>query len=356
MPELRELFRMATQKVDQDDGALERQLERQRKVARNRRGGVFVTVALLVVAAFAVFALSRGGTEATPAEPNPPSLTPGTTPQAYGSTVNLDTGEITPLPLSLEATGARYYAVSPDHTRVAYSSCCLTDNPLYTANLDGTGIRRVTPAGEDAYGAQWSPDGSLLVYQQRDQSTRKLGNLFTMNVVTGQQTRITNLDQSRSWGWWFTFPSFAADGRSILFQLPRGDNSNTAWDLWTVPVAGGKQSRVARDAGWGGLKYGSTSTSRNFAYLSPMNANFSGGALWLTALDPRGARPRALVRGWKLGWPRWSPDGTRISYSDGQSIYVLNVVTGATSGETRRVAYGGNAEWLDDHTLILGER
>ena len=51
-----------------------------------------------------------------------------------------------------------------------------------------------------------------------------------------------------------------------------------------------------------------------------------------------------------LKWLRWSPDGTRISYSDGGSIYVLDVATGSAT----RVADGGNAEWFDDHTLIVG--
>ena len=47
MPEVQEVFRMATQKVDQDHGALERQVARQRKAARNRRVGVFATVLVL---------------------------------------------------------------------------------------------------------------------------------------------------------------------------------------------------------------------------------------------------------------------------------------------------------------------
>ena len=55
-----------------------------------------------------------------------------------------------------------------------------------------------------------------------------------------------------------------------------------------------------------------------------------------------------LVQG-NLGWLRWSPDGTRISYREGRSIYVLNVDTGSAT----KVAEGGNAEWFDDNTLIV---
>ena len=41
--------------------------------------------------------------------------------------------------------------------------------------------------------------------------------------------------------------------------------------------------------------------------------------------------------------------GRGISYSNGGSIYVLDVATGSA----KRVAKGGTAEWFDDHTLVV---
>ena len=144
---------------------------------------------------------------------------------AYGATVDIDTGAVTPLPMSFGTSGV-YYAVSPDHTRVAYSGCCSSPDPLFVSNIDGTHIRQITPQGQDAHAAQWSRDGSLLVYQQRNDSTEQLGNLFVLDIRTGKRVQVTNFDQTLNWGWWSTFPSFGADGRSILFQLPRGDPNN----------------------------------------------------------------------------------------------------------------------------------
>ena len=68
--------------------------------------------------------------------------------------------------------------MSPDHTTVAFNACCTTSGPLYTANIDGTQLSQVSRDGQDGYAAQWSPDGSMLVYQQRDGATEHLGNLF----------------------------------------------------------------------------------------------------------------------------------------------------------------------------------
>lgn len=335
MPELQEVFRMATQKVDQDDGALERQVTKQHRAARNRRVGAFATVAVFIAIAVGVFALTRGDTQGVPAAPPPPSI-----PRADGSMLDLRTGDTTPLPTSI-ATSGDYYAVSPDHKMVAFNRCCNQATPLYVANVDGTQIRPISPIGSDAYAAQWSPDGSKVVYQQRDGSTMQLGNLFVQDVATGQRTQVTNFDQTQHWGYWAVLPSFSADGRSILYQLPRGDHPNNPIDdLWSVPVTGGQPTLVERNAISGGY----SPDGKSLAYLSPASAN---GLLWITSVH--GGSPRVLVRQGDLGWLRWSPDGTRISYTAGTSIYVVNVATGATT----KVAEGGNAEWFDDNTLIV---
>ena len=341
MPDLQEVFRMATQKVRQDPGALDRQLGKQRRADRNRRLSVFATVLVLVAATVTAFALTRSDTRGVPANGATISIGPGAGP---GTMIDLRTGDVTPLPTSI-ATSGTYYAVSPDHTRVAYNACCNPPAPLFVANVDGTQIRQVTPVGRDAFGAQWSSDGSLLVYQQRDGYTYHLGNLVVQDIATGQRTQLTNFDQTQPWNWWFTFPSFAPDGRSVLFQLPRGNPNNPIWDLWSVPVAGGKPTLVRRDAGYGGY----SPNGKWLAYLSPINGHdFTGLKLWITGVH--GGTPRALVAKGHLGWLRWSPDGTTISYSNGGSIYVMDVATGSST----RIGAGGTAEWFDDHTLIVG--
>ena len=332
MPEIEEVFRMATQKVRQDPGALDRQVAKQGRVVRNRRLSAFAMVLVLVAAAVAAYALTRGGKQEVPANGSAISI-----PHADGSMLDLRTGEITPLPTSI-ATLGNYYAASPDHTMVAFNACCTLSSPVFVANVDGTQVRQISSI--DAYAAQWSPDGSMLVYQQRDSSTEHLGNLFVENVATGQQTQVTNFDQTQSWGYWATLASFAPDGRSILFQLPRGDHPNHPIDdLWSVPVTGGTQTLVRRNASSGAY----SPDGKSLAYLSPVGAQ---DALWITSVH--GGTPRVLVEG-NLGWLRWSPDGTRISYRDGRSIYVLNVATGSAT----KVAQGGNAEWFDDNTLIV---
>jgi Tol biopolymer transport system component len=66
-----------------------------------------------------------------------------------------------------------------------------------------------------------------------------------------------------------------------------------------------------------------------------------------------GTNLRTLVSGSSATYPKWSPDGTRIAYTDANTnanrVFVVDVAT----GETSFVAEGALEGWLDDHTLIL---
>ena len=350
MPEIQEVFSMVTQKVHQDPGARDRLSKKRRRNDRHRRVGAFVVVIALVAAGAAVF-WSQNGTSTQPADQNSPMFPIAGT--AYSSIVDLHTGQVTPLPESIASTRASYYAVSPDGLQVAYSSCCTPPSPLYVANIDGTDVRRVSPDGVDAYGAQWSSDGTSLVYQQRNGSTQFLGDLFVLNVASGEETQITHFDQSRSWVWWFTFPSFVDGDTAVLYQLPTGTSPNWGWDLWIQPVDGGQAHLAKREAGWGAMSRDSVPAGEGrLAYMYPMDGgDFTGHMLWV-ANRSRPYDPVAVDRTGELSWPRWSPPtSSLIAYSSGGYIYVANPAT----GEVTEVGIGGNPEWLDDHTLVLGD-
>ena len=314
---------------------------RRRLIAPVRMGG-FVGSVVVVVGLLAGACSSSASPAASTTQVA--DTTPATT--SNWSTVDLNTGSITPVHGSAATSGA-FYVVSPDQTKVAYNPCCSWETPVRMANLDGTQDHRVSAAGSDGVGEQWSPDGSLLLYQQRDGSTNELGNLFVKNLATGQRTRVTSLDQ-KEWGWWFTFPSFSPDGRSILYQRPNGhlpNDDNRSWDLWSAPVTGGTPTLVQRNAAWGSY----SPDGKRLAYLSPLKeGDFTGSGLWTK--NVHGGTPRALIRGGGLQWVRWSPDGTRIAYSDGKAIYTVDAATGTTK---KVVGHGAQPEWLNNHTLIF---
>jgi Tol biopolymer transport system component len=263
------------------------------------------------------------------------------------SFVDLRTGRTSPLPEAIERSGYAY-AVSPDRSMFAFSPCCYqATREAYVANVDGTGLRPITPSDVYAVLPEWAPTGHSVVYQRVDHpraGVGTLGNLFVTDVQTGRTDRITQLDQTKSWSWWVLWPSFGPGGETVLFQQPRTTAQGEVWDLWSVRVDDGTTTLVLRDAG-----YGAYAPDGTLAYLTPYEGGSSGDDLWI--LDERGGTPRQLVHGPGIEWPRWSPDGTRISYgSNDGGIYVVDVAT----GDSRRVADGGVAEWFDDDTLVVG--
>jgi hypothetical protein len=345
-----EVMEMSTH--TQQPKKVERFDQYQERKDRNRKVGALAVAAAIMVVLALVAVTTLQSSSTTPAGPPPPISWPISAPGTGAFTVDLTTGTATPLPASIRYTGSAY-AASPDHKLFAYNAN--QGFGLFIANIDGTGEREISSG--NAMGPQWSPDGSMLVYQQRssDPASIALGNLFIYDVRTGRSTQITHLDQSmRTGGWWFMDPSFTfgPGGLNVLFQMPRGTNPQV-WDLWAVPVSGGKPVLVKNNAGWGGVQRpGDPGDAGQFAYAAPVSARtFNGGALYLEVHifnSPYG-NGRRLVPGPAIKL-RWSPDGTRIAYTSGSYVCVLNVARGSVT----KVVKGDNAEWFDDNTLIVG--
>ena len=76
MPEVEEVFRMATQKVRPDPGALERQNRAQRRRNNRRKAGVYVLVACLTLAVVLIAAERDDGRAHGPVAPHVTTQTP----------------------------------------------------------------------------------------------------------------------------------------------------------------------------------------------------------------------------------------------------------------------------------------
>jgi hypothetical protein len=202
-------------------------------------------------------------------------------------------------------------------------------------------VREITPEGVDGFYPRWSPDGSKLVYQERDAATQELGTLVVVDVATGKRTTVTDLKPERADAGWWVSPTFTPDGEEILFQLPRGSEADAPWDLWLVPAAGGEQ-RPAAIEGVGSFDFfGDPDVGSHFAYEDGSGALIE--ADWSSLRNPR------VLGDGEFGSFRGSPDGTRIVYLVGDEVHVLDTAT----GEDSLVARGDWPEWFDNNTLII---
>ncbi|MCX6226636.1 MAG: tetratricopeptide repeat protein [Bacteroidia bacterium] len=133
-------------------------------------------------------------------------------------------------------TSKSYSILSPDATKVAY----FTENALEmipvspeTGRPAGVARKLVDKKYRDDYETfiNWSPDGKKLVFLRNDNDT--IGDLWTVGINDGNLTRITN-NHEKKWS-----PSFAADGKNILYgtmDLARSSGPNK---VWMSPAEGG---------------------------------------------------------------------------------------------------------------------
>jgi Tol biopolymer transport system component len=354
MPDVREVYRVVTEQRAPAPGALERQRDRQRRSVRNRKLGTIALSAALVVVAIVVVVLA-GVDVADRGKTNEPADRPTLPPEPGAYLFDLDTGERTRVE-GIESPGYESpgIAVSADNSMLAYAG----NDPgrrllIYVADADGTNIRplRKTARFGAATGPEFSPDGSLIVYQAKGPGT-VAGDIFVVDVATGATTRVTDLDPAHSI-LWYMGPNFGPDGRTIFFTSPRTGFHAQGWDLWSVPVSGGTPTLVV-----GGAIGGRVSPDgRRIVYFepSPSRDNTFLGDMWLADADGSNRQRVTGVQG-DVFSARWSPDGTRIAYTEqaSRSAYVVDLRTGEATrmldGITERFP-----EWVDDHTWIVGE-
>ncbi|MEO6349045.1 MAG: hypothetical protein ABIP53_00130 [Candidatus Limnocylindrales bacterium] len=127
---------------------------------------------------------------------------------------------------------------SPDGSHVVFSarSALSTADPayvLFVANRNGTGIRQVVPDDVGAVTARWSPDASWIAF------TSKLRSEPQVWLVHPDGTGLVELTQSVA-GSTSLAPIWSPDGSRLLFATAH----SAAVELWTIGVDGSVPSRL----------------------------------------------------------------------------------------------------------------
>jgi dipeptidyl aminopeptidase/acylaminoacyl peptidase len=147
---------------------------------------------------------------------------------------------------------------SPDGTRIVFSSTrydpsiepcepagadatCPTD--LYTIDVDGSNITRLTSDPAAEYRARWSPMGDLIAFERNTEPPPLMRPaIFTMNA-DGTDVRQVSTGDGGSDFW----PSWSPDGSTIVFAAIRKED----WGIWAADADGSNERMILGGTGAG---------------------------------------------------------------------------------------------------------
>ena len=173
---------------------------------------------------------------------------------------------------------------------------------IYVMNADGTGVTNLTrAAGSDRF-PSYSPDGTEIVFMStRDNN----GNfeIYTMKADGTSPKRLTftaNVEEC--------CPDWSPDGSLIVFQTLRDGN----FEIYTMNPDGSNQTNLTRHPGYDGTP-GFSPDGTKITWRSTR----MGNNIWV--MNRNGSSPVRLTSGSFDRTPAFSPDGQKILFTSNRS-------------------------------------
>jgi serine/threonine-protein kinase len=216
--------------------------------------------------------------------------------------------------------------------------------------FNGTEIKKVSLSGGlaqtlckagDRYGASWGPDGTIVF------STSDSPGLMRVSASGGEPKPLTKPDTGSGWHHW---PEFMPDGKAVLFTILKGPSdwqvavlslkTNTSrvlisgtdahfassghlvfareGSLWAVPFDSsrlelkGESVPIVEDVrvNTGGWAHYGLANDGSLVYLPGTTQTLASRLTWV---DRKGKEEPIAAPSNQYGWPRISPDGTRLA-------------------------------------------
>ena len=204
--------------------------------------------------------------------------------------------------LTFDQSAAECVDLSPDKTRLAFSSDRGGNHNIWTMPADGGPMEQLTFEVMPDWCPMYSPDGKeLLIYSFRGESR----DIWILPATEGQPRQISHQTGDTQ------FPTWSPDGMRIAYVSNQGGNA----DIWTMSIEGDDIRQLTNDA-----------SPDLFPIWSPDGAWLLFGStrdpngqhrIWRVPSKGGTAEPVTDANGTR---PRYSLDGSRIYFLDDERV------------------------------------
>lgn len=200
---------------------------------------------------------------------------------------------------------------SPNGNQLVFTSKQDGNRQLYTIRADGTGLTQLTRGSGEVYGADWSPDGSKLVFYRDNY------RLYAIKAdgTSEQMMPDSQSDESPAWSPDGTMIAFASgrDRNANLNELyimnADGTQSRALTKMLTIPPPVGREVEPDRTYAINGIIW--SPDGQHIAFVTKTN-----GVIDAFVIDPDGSNLHHIAS--EVGGLSWSPDSRHMVYSAGE--------------------------------------
>ncbi len=130
--------------------------------------------------------------------------------------------------------------ISPDGTKIAFSSDRSGNPMIYTMGANGEGVKRLTFAGKYNASPAWSPDGKKIAFAGFNEGNF---DIYIVNADGSNLKRLTQAKKTNGKNSNNESPTFSPDGSLIMFTSDRSGSSQ----LYVVSPDGSNERRITFD-------------------------------------------------------------------------------------------------------------
>jgi uncharacterized delta-60 repeat protein len=213
--------------------------------------------------------------------------------------------------------------------KIAFTSSRSGNRDIYVMNWDGTNQFKVTTNTSDDSFPAWSPDGQKIVFARYE----SLGyQLWVINADGSGEKRLTGVNTRDNYQ-----PAWSPDGSKIAFSSNRGDSQQ----IWVMNADGSNPVNLSKSGNL--AEYPSWSPDGSKVVF--IRSNWPSSQL--NVINADGTNEQVLVNSASISnETAWSPDGKHIAFSstlNGGNLHRIHVVN-ADGGSVVRVSNGTDGD------------